>query len=213
MTPYYDDGSCTIYHGDCRDITDWLAADVLVTDPPYGYDHSSGWEGPFRNQAIQGDDSTQVRDQALVAWGDRPAVVFGSCRRAAPANVAMTLVWDKGLAAGMGDLSIPWKPNWEHVYIIGKGFKGRRDSGVLRGYNVVTWASKGRGHPNAKPVDLLRDLIQKCPPGVIADPFIGSGSTLRAAKDLGRKAIGVEVEERYCELAASRLCQEVLALG
>jgi site-specific DNA-methyltransferase (adenine-specific) len=68
------------------------------------------------------------------------------------------------------------------------------------------------GHPTPKPEDLMRWLITKCPPGVVADPFMGSGSTLRAAKDLGRKAIGIEVDERYCEVAARRMGQEVLAL-
>ncbi len=211
-TPYYADDLVTIYHGDCRE---WMPeADVIVTDPPYGYSHSSGREASaWRGEVIAGDDSTDVRDSVLAAWPG-PAVVFGSCKMPAPAGTRATLVWDKGLAAGMGDLSIPWKPNWEHVYIIGTGFSGRRDSGVIsgRGYNVVTWASKGRVHPNEKPVGLMRDLIEKCPPGVVLDPFMGSGSTLVAAKSLGRRAIGIEIEERYCEIAANRCRQEVLGL-
>ncbi len=210
MTPYYADDWVTIYHGDCREIMP--DADVLVTDPPYGYSHSSGWDGPFQNDPIAGDDDTTLRDAILGKWRG-PAIVFGSWKSTPPGNVATVLVWDKGLAAGMGDLAMPWKPNWEHIYIIGSGFSGRRDSGVISGYNVVTWASKGREHPNEKPVGLLRDLLQKCPPGLVLDPFMGSGTTLRAAKDLGRKAIGIEIEERYCEIAAKRCAQEVLDFG
>jgi site-specific DNA-methyltransferase (adenine-specific)/modification methylase len=70
-------------------------------------------------------------------------------------------------------------------------------------------------HPTTKPVALMRHIIgeDRTPPGVILDPYAGSGTTLRAAKDLGRHAIGVEIEERYCEIAAGRLAQEVLAFG
>jgi DNA modification methylase len=210
--PYYSDDAVTIYHGDCRE---WMPdADVLVTDPPYGYSHASNREdSAWRDEVIAGDDSTDSRDQVLAAWGARPAIVFGSWKVMRPTGTRAVLVWDKGLASGMGDLLMPWKPNWEEIYVLGGGFAGRRDSGVITGYNVVTWASKGRMHPNEKPVGLLRDLIAKCPPGVIFDPFMGSGTTLRAAKDLGRKAIGIEIEERYCEIAARRCSQEVLGLS
>lgn len=215
MQPYYDDGTVTIYNGDCRRVLPTLTADVLVMDPPYGGSHASNWdagEGKWRGKAIAGDGSTELRDWVLEWWGSRPAIVFGSWKRPRPSDPRAVLVWDKGLAAGMGDLSVPWKPNWEEIYVLGDGFHGRRDSGVISGHTVVTWSTKGRLHPNQKPVGLMRDLILKCPPGVILDPFAGSGSTLRAAKDVGRRAIGIEVDEAWCRVTAERLGQEVLPL-
>ncbi|MGH3834202.1 MAG: DNA-methyltransferase [Pseudonocardiaceae bacterium] len=206
---YYSDGLITLYHGDCREVTEWLGADVLVTDPPYGIDHASNWDGPYKSEVIANDDSVTVRDEVLARWGSRPSLVFGSWKCATPPGTTTCLVWDKGDAAGMGDLSIPWKPNWELIYVQGGGFRGSRDSGVLKG-NVVTWASKGRTHPNQKPTGLLVTLLAKCPRGVVADPFAGSGSTLVAAKQLGLPSIGVELEERFCEVTARRLDQGVL---
>jgi hypothetical protein len=210
--PYYADDLVTLFHGDCREITEWLAADVLVTDPPYGYSFASNQDGEHRGVTIAGDDSLECRDAALDLWGGRAALVFGTWKCAPPASTRTVLAWDKGPAAGMGDLSIPWKPNWEMIYVCGDGFTGRRDSGILTG-RIVTWASKGRTHPNQKPVGLLAKLLEKCPPGVVADPFAGSGSTLVAAKLLGRRAIGVELEERYCAIAAARLAQDALPFG
>jgi len=149
----------------------------------------------------------------LSAWGGRPALVFGTWRAPRPRATRTLLVWDTKGALGMGDLSIPWKPAHQEIYVLGHGFKGRRTSDVLSYPPVQSMAANGRVHPNEKPVDLLQDLIGKCPPGVIVDPFCGSGSTLRAAKNMGRKAIGVELDERYCEIAAERLGQEVLDFG
>jgi DNA modification methylase len=216
--PYYQDDSCTIYHGDCREILPSLDAHIMVTDPPYGIayatNHTVGGVGAsWIGTEIVGDGDVGVRDAVLRMWGERPAIVFGTWKVAKPYGTHTVLVWDKGPASGMGDLSIPWKPSWEEIYILGRDFVGRRDEGVLKGHTVLTWESKGRCHPNEKPVSLLRALMQKLPPlGAVVDPFMGSGTTLRAAKDLGRKAIGIEIEERYCEIAAKRLSQMVLPL-
>lgn len=217
MTPYYEDDRVTIWHGDCRELTDWLTADVLVTDPPYGMALRSGMGGRMGDLRIAGDDTTETRDDALAMWGDRPALVFGRWSVPRPPSTRMVLTWEKGEHVGMGDLTLPWKPNTEEVYVLGTGYNGHRGSSVLRHLAVagcVGARNTGvRAHPTEKPVGLLRDLIAKCPPGTIADPFMGSGTTLRAAKDLGRRAIGVELDERYCEAAARRLAQEVLSLG
>ena len=211
MTPYYSDDHVTLYHGDCREITEWLTGDVMVTDPPYGIGYRSGKKGALA-RSILNDDGTGVRDAAVEMWHDRPALVFGTWRRTRPAGTHTLLVWDTRGALGMGDLSVPWKPAHQEIYVLGGGFSGPRTSDVLSYAPVQSMAANGRIHPHEKPVVLLRDLIAKCPPGVVVDPFAGSGTTLRAAKDLGRRAIGVELEERYCEIAASRLGQEVLDL-
>jgi DNA modification methylase len=208
MTPYYQDDHVTIYHGDCREVTEWLSADVLVTDPPYGMAYLTGGGRPKR--PIAGDCDTVVRDEALGMWGSRPALVFGRWDLPHPRAAWLCLTWDKGDWPGMGDLAEPWGPSTEEIYVIGKGFVGRRRGSVLRHQRV---AGGRQLHPAEKPVSLFADLIACCPLGVIADPFMGSGTTLRAAKDLGRKAIGIELDERYCEIAANRMGQEVLDFG
>ncbi len=215
MEPYYSDESVVLYHGDCREVTAWHDADVMVTDPPYGVDHLSGWGRDLwgdvadYSRGIANDSDVSARDDVLWAWTDRPALVFGSWRQPKPKGVRALLIWDKGEQVGMGDLSIPWKPNHEEIYVLGRGFTGSRTTGVLRAY-VPARISFGRVHPTEKPVALLEGLIAKCPPGVVADPFAGSGSTLLAARRLNRKSIGIEIDERYCEIAARRLDQGVL---
>ena len=215
MKPYYSDDSVTLYHGDCREVTAWLEADALVTDPPYGMALRSGMGGSMGDMRVAGDDSVQVRDDTLSLWPG-PALVFGRWDLPIPTGARMRLTWDKGEHVGMGDLSLPWKPNTEDIYVIGSGFQGFRSGSVLRHLAVagcVGRANKGvRNHPTEKPVSLMADLLAKTL-GTIADLFAGSGSTLVAAKQLGRKAIGVELEERYCEVIAKRLAQGVLDFG
>lgn len=212
--PYYQEDGIALYHCDYWQVLNRisgarLAADVMVTDPPFGIDYESGHFGVLPRK-IAGDKDTSVRDAALQYWGDKPALVFGSWRAPRPVNTRMVLVWDTGGANGMGALDIPWKPSHQEIYVLGRGFSGERTSDVLRFAPVQSLARNGRTHPHEKPVDLLRALLLKCPMGVVIDPFCGTGSTLVAAKDLGRNAIGVEVEERYCEVAAERLRQRVL---
>jgi DNA modification methylase len=215
MQPYYQDDLVTIYHGDCREVL-WLSieADVLVTDPPYGMKYG-GWNN--RRQAVIGDESTSSRDSVLAVWPG-PALVFGTWRAPRPADTRLVLIWDKG-RPGMGDiprgdgrsgprLGLPWGPSHEEIYVIGEGFAGSPRMGTVLRFDVV------RGpHPTIKPVALMAHLLERCPPGVVLDPFMGSGSTLVAAAALGRKAIGIEIEERYCEIAANRCRQEVLGLS
>ena len=220
MKPYYQDDYVTLYHADCLQNLDLLdQADVLVTDPPYGmaYHGFGGRKGePRRSRAahnIAGDATTEARDTLLGAWlgesGERPALVFGTWRVPRP-KCRNIIAWLKGPAPGMGDLTMPWGLSWEEVYVIGKGFYGKREPNYINIPVEPSGSTSRPDHPTPKPVPLMESLIAKCPPGIIIDPFAGSGSTLRAAKNLGRRAIGVEIEERYCEITAQRLAQEVL---
>lgn len=218
--PYYRDEWVTLYHGDCREVTHWLAADVLVTDPPYGRafrraQSRNGTTGAFSGgrDGIAGDEDTSTRDAALTAWGNRVAVVFGDLMLAPPAGNKLTMAYRKpGNAGSLGGFG-GFRRDLEAIYLIGPWPATRGGgSSLLATAARHTQRISGNvcGHPHAKPVDVMETLIAACPPGVIADPFAGSGSTLVAARNLGRRAIGVELEERYAERAAKRLCQGVL---
>ena len=204
-------GNAELWHGDCRELLPLLAADAVVMDPPYGYNYESNYDSfkstaPWLNTTIANDHDTSARD-AVLTWADqRPWLAFGAWRMPKPAGVRGVLVWDKGPASGMGDLSFPWKGSWEEIYVGGKGWAGCRDEGVLKGHWVVTRASMGRTHPNEKPVSLMRDLMKKLPPRcTVLDPFMGSGTTGVAAMNLGLRFVGVEVHRPYFDEACRRI--------
>lgn len=210
---YFEDESVVVYHGDCRQLIREIEADVIVTDPPYGMSFKSGY-GPSYSREVVGDHDTSLRDEVLGLWSG-PALVFGTWRSASPAQTRNVLVWHKtSLGPGLGDLSMPWGHATEEVYVIGSGFVGRRRSNVIstNGQRGSPHGACARAaHPTVKSLDVMRALLDCCPPEwTILDPFMGSGSTLRAAKDLGRKAIGIEIDERYCEIAVERMAQGVL---
>jgi len=215
MSPYYQDASVTIYHGDCREVLPTLGRDgvVCITDPPYGINYTSGYTGCL-DRSIAGDETTELRDWLLTAWLPRSCAIFASWRCLAPSQPKGQLVWEKA-TRGMGDLSFPWGMNYEVIWIYGDEWTGHRDGAVLRGRTIPTWNSgpARRLHPHEKPVDVVGQLIAKANAATVFDPFMGSGSTMRAAKDLGRRAIGIEIDERYCEVAARRCSQETLDLG
>lgn len=221
--PYYADDKVTLYLGDCREITNWLAADVLVTDPPYG----RAWkQGETRlnglsksHRGIANDTDTSTRDDALQLWGPRLGILFGDLMLPPAPGTKQVLIYKKPPDAGHRGSMAGWRRNVEAIYLLGPwstGLDGKRSSIVetqTARAGGVTGPAGRVGHPHAKPLDVMEVLISACPSGVIADPFAGSGSTLVAARNLGRRAIGVELEERYCEVIARRLAQDCLDFG
>ena len=212
MTPYYEEDGITIYHGDCREVLPTLPkVDLVLTDPPYGVHTEVNRRGFMADR--QGQEASewdvlptpellaQVVASARhgIVWGyGYFAHVLGRCR--AP------LVWDKQTGSNhFADGELAWT-----------SFQ----TGTLRIFRhqwCGCFKASERGsraeHPTQKPVALKLWCIDRSPKSdTILDPFMGSGTTLRAAKDLGRKAIGIEIEERYCEIAAKRLAQRVLPL-
>jgi site-specific DNA-methyltransferase (adenine-specific) len=208
--PYYQDEFVTLYHGDCLEIDAWQSADVLVTDPPYGVSYQSNKSKHGPSKLIDNDSDVVARESVLDVWGDKAAIVFGTWKVQRPERVKNLLVWDKGAAPGMGDLTMPWGHSHEEIYVFGRGFVGKRQSNVLHFDTLPASANYRPEHPTPKPIGLMEDLIEKCPsPWVIADPFSGSGATLVAARNLARFVVGVEIDEQYCEMIAKRLSQDV----
>jgi len=213
MKPYYDHGGITIYHGDCREILPSIKADVMVTDPPYGIDaNTRGWSagrsvaGVARDwPAVRGDDEP-FNPAHLLALG-LPTVLWGANHYAdsLPRSPSW-FVWYKrtnGIENDSADAELAWTNLGGPARVFHHPWMG-----MLRA------SEKGEAyHPTQKPVVLMLWCLRRCPDGDVLDPYMGGGSTLRAAKDLGRKAIGIEIEERYCEIAAKRLAQEVFSFS
>lgn len=205
--PYYQDSAVTIYHADCREILPHLPkVDLVLTDPPYGI----GRDG---SKFSTGPTGGGRKAYEFLGWdGNRPAPdTFATILQAAPRHVIWGgnyfadllpptmrwLVWDKGQRIAQSDGELAWTSEQKALRIFTE--------------NRVAIQNDGAVHPTQKPESLMRWCLGLYPEaGTILDPFMGSGTTLRAAKDLGRKAIGIELEEKYCEIAARRMAQEVL---
>lgn len=206
--PYYQDHLVTLYLGDCMENLEWLEADVLITDPPYGISWRNGENKKAKSQAHAGilnDTDTTYRDRALAAWGDRPGMVFGSWRAPFP-PAKQTLVWRKPVDAGVVGSVTGFRLDTELIFLTGTWPKRNSSASSV----LTTQGGKNNylnGHPHAKPVPLMQELIEQTV-GTVADPFAGSGSTLVAAASLGRRAIGVELDERYASQIAMRLSQQ-----
>ena len=214
MKPYYEHAGITIYHGDCREIAISLTlAMCVVTDPPYGivFQHSGGGkplcttrpsERPIVGDLEPFDPRPWLCFQACLFWGADH--FFASLPQG-----GTWIAWDKAPHGGPDDSfcdgEFAWTTERTKRNLIRHQWKGIARQGAGE------WLP--REHPAQKPVRVMARCIDivggECP---ILDPFMGSGTTLRAAKNLGRRAIGIEIEERYCEIAAKRMAQEVLPL-
>lgn len=202
MKPYYDHGGIQIYHGDCREILPTLGRfDVLCTDPPYGIEaakrgaHSSIRDSKKWPDANWDDKRVQEEIVAAVAACNKAMVWGGNFYADVLTPSSAWLAWIKpeaGTGFSLSDMELCWTNGTFAARV--KNFP-RRDGSL---------------HPTQKPVDVMKWSLSFFPVGTVLDPFMGSGTTLRAAKDAGRKAVGIEIEERYCEIAANRLRQEVL---
>jgi DNA modification methylase len=211
--PYYADEFVTLYHGDCRSVLPFVSGDVLCTDPPYGI----GADRNLRAGKRHGAAAVASKDYGVGSWDSaRPpqwlleqaisktssAIVWGGNYFALPSS-ACWLVWDKDNGTnGYADCELAWTNLSCAVRRI-----RYRWMGMLQEHGGAY--KEERVHPTQKPTEVMRWALALTA-GSVLDPFAGSGTTLVAAKNLGRKAIGIEIEERYCEIAAKRLAQGVL---
>ena len=214
--PYYSDDSVTIYHGDCRQVMPHLpTVDVVLTDLPYGIGLNYGSE--FDDSA---EYLTDLVNEALPLMLDRAPVVALTCGIdnwwRYPASKWVLCWYMSNACASTGR----WGFNqWQPVLVYGtapylKRGRGRRPDVIITAA-PNTGADKRLGHPCPKPTEAWAKVLLRVSPDesdVILDPFMGSGTTLVTAKYSGRKAIGIDIDERFCEIAAKRLGQEVLAL-
>lgn len=208
MKPYYESGGITIYHGDCREIMPYLAFDTVLTDAPYGV----GVEyADFDDTAENVAELAQAMAPYLLS-AKRAAVFSGVPQMWMWPQPKWVLCWS--YAPTTNQFS-PWGyAQWQPVLVYGKDPYLEHGLGPRPTVytNTVIPDKRANAHPCPKPDPVMRWVVSRVTDeaDVIVDPFMGSGSTLRAAKDLGRQAIGIEMSEQYCEIAANRLAQEVL---
>ncbi len=217
MKPYYQDDSVTIYHGDCREILPSLGAvDLVLTDPPYGIAHDTDNSG-FSGGHVGKKGNTKGSSNGIPIIGDDHAfdptfllsygiqqVIWGWHNFPDKLPRGTCLVWlkryDEAFGSFLSDAETAWMSKGHGIYC-------KRDLTN----NAI---ANDRLHPTQKPVTLMKWCLDFFPSAqTILDPFMGSGTTLRAAKDLGRKAIGIDIEEKYCEIAAKRMSQSVMELS
>ena len=224
MTPYYEHAGITIYHGDCGEILPQLGTfDLCLTDPPYSHAHMDGGGFAAARKFYAGGALDGLNDFCLSLYSESliacsPMMIAFCSRDLIPEYAALSCavnrkfdlhVWYKSDAIPF--TANTWKSDLEYIILIWSkkpGWVQCHQSAHSKAW-LATINRDGQ-HPAAKPIGLLEKYIRVLDAKTIIDPFCGSGTTLVAAKNLGRRAIGIEIEERYCEIAAKRLAQEVL---
>lgn len=238
MKPYFEDGNVTIYHGDCLDVMPSLEGSVqaVIMDPPYASGARTEVSKPASGQMLRGQRFAKPieNDQMTTAgfvWLMReaaqmfmPLLVDGGgvlsfidwrswpnllgALESVNLRVNDMVVWDKK-AIGMGHA---FRKQHELILFASKGVATVYDKSI--GTVISVLRQLNDDHPSPKPVGLIERLLRVTtePGQTVLDPFMGCGPTLIAAKAMGRRAIGIELDERYCEVAARRLNQEVLAV-
>lgn len=208
MKSYYEDNYCTIYHGDCHEILHQLKnVDLVLTDPPYGMDYQSNYRFN-KHEKIFGDSAFPIDlILSIIDKADRAAYIF--CRwdnLVSMPKPKSVLVWVKNNWTA-GDLKHEHGRQWEACC-----FYPKNDHEFIKRISDVIICDRTLNnlHPTEKPEQLMSRIISSNVCESILDPFMGSGTVLRAAKDLGKKCIGIEIDEKYCEIAAKRMSQEVL---
>ena len=203
MKPYFQDESVTIYNADCREMLPQLEpVDLVCTDPPYGIGANkmtlgSGQHGFHRGNPQWDAEAPIAIIAQLITLAGELCVWGGNYFTNVLPPVNSWLIWHKvndGLSFSEAEMA--WTNYVPQVRVYSKYVAGR-----------------AKIHPTEKPIEILHwCLTYSKTSGTVLDPFMGSGTTLRAAKDLGRKAIGIEIEEKYCEIAAKRMAQMVMPL-
>jgi len=214
MTPYYQQDGITIYHGDCREILPVLGrCDLLLTDPPYGIAHKTGqatggkWSH-VRHAGVTVHDDHQPFDPAHLLALTAPKILWGANFYSDKLPGGGWLIWDK--RPGVEDMDFNRSDAEVAYFSESRTVKTFRHlwHGLCRATEVGEHL-----HPTQKPVALMNWCLGLVPAAqVILDPYMGSGPVMVAAKHSGRRAIGIEINEEYCEIAATRLAQRVLPL-
>ena len=213
VEPYFQDNSTQIFLGDSREIIPQLQQpDIVLTDPPYGIEYQSGHQEKWNQFAkIYGDNEFPLWIFDML----KPKIaIFIFCRwnnlYELPRPKSF-IVWDKGYGTGSGDLKHEYTRQWEAIafYPGTSHLFTSRPADIIHCDCIPAVLLK---HPNEKPVSMLQYLIASHPKGIVLDPFCGTGSTLRAAKNLGRKSIGIEINEDYARIAVEQMQQSILDL-